>query len=56
MDGVLFEEWIREMDKNFVSEGRKVALSLMIDNCPAHPKIKNFKSIKLFFHSPNTFS
>ena len=54
MDGVLFEEWVREMDKNFVSEGRKVAL--VIDNCPAHPKIKNFKSIKLFFLSRNTFS
>ena len=54
IDGVLFEEWIREMDKEFVSEGIKVAL--MIDNCPAHPQIENLKSIKLFFLPPNTTS
>ena len=46
MDGVLFEEWIRVMDKKFVSEGRKIAL--VINNCPAHPQIENLKLIKLF--------
>ena len=54
MNGVLFEEWVRERDKKFVSEGKKVAL--VIDSCPAHPQIENLKSIKLFFLPPNTTS
>ena len=54
IDGVLFEEYVRKMDKKFVSEGRKVAL--VIDNCPAHPQIENLKSIRLFFLPPNTTS
>ena len=54
MDRVLFEEWIREMDKKFFSEGRKVAL--VTDNYPAHPQIENLKSIKLFFLPANTTS
>ena len=33
MDGVLFEMWAREMDKKFISDGRKVIL--MIDHCPS---------------------
>ena len=51
MDGVLFQEWVREMDKKFVSEERKVAL--LIDNCPVRPQIENLKSIKLFFLPPS---
>ena len=47
MDG-MFEEWVREMAKKFVSEGRKVVL--VIINCPAHPILK----IDQFFSSPNT--
>ena len=35
MDGALFEECVRELDRKFVSEGRSIAL--VIDNCPAHP-------------------
>ena len=35
MNGVLFEEWLRDVNKKFQAEGRKVAL--IIDNCPAHP-------------------
>ena len=30
MDGILFEEWVRELDRKFLSEGRNVAL--VIDN------------------------
>ena len=47
MDEALFEEWVRELDRKFASEGRSIAL--VIDNCPAHPHIENLKSIKLFF-------
>ena len=54
MDGKLFEEWAREMDKKFVSEGRKVAL--VIGNCPAYPKTESLKPIKLFFLPPTTAS
>ena len=51
---ILFEEWVRELDRKFLSEGRNVAL--VIDNCPAHPHIENLKAIKLFFLPPNTTS
>ena len=49
MDGILFEEWVRELDRKLLSEGIEV-----IDNCPAHPHIENLKAIKLFFLPPNT--
>ena len=54
MDGILVEEWVRELDRKFLSEGRNVAI--LIDNCPAHPHIENLKAIKLFFLPPNTTS
>ena len=55
MDGALFEEWVRVLDRKFESEGRSIAL--VIVNCPAHPHIENLKSIKLFFFlPPNTTS
>ena len=47
IDGALFEEWVRELDRKFASEGRSIAL--VIDNCAGHPHIENLKSIKLFF-------
>ena len=54
MDGVLFEEWVRNLNKKFESEKRKVAL--IIGNCPAHPIINNLSHIKLVFLPPNTTS
>ena len=50
MDGVLFEEWVRELDGKFSSEGRSVAL--VTGNCSGHPHIENLKSMKLlsFYH------
>ena len=54
MDGVLFEEWVRDLHKKFESEKRKVAW--IIDNCPAHPIIDNLSHIKLVFLPPNTTS
>ena len=38
MDGALFEEWVRELDRKFASEGRNIAL--VIDNCLAHLTLK----------------
>ena len=52
MDGILFEEWVRELERKFAPEGKNVAL--VIDNCPAHPHIENLKVSKLFFYTPNT--
>ena len=54
MDGKLFEEWLRELDRKFAFEERNVAF--VIDNSPAHPHIDNLKSIKLYFLPPNTTS
>jgi hypothetical protein len=52
MDSAHFEEWVREQDRKFECEGRKVAL--IVDNCPAHPTISNLKAINLVFLGPNT--
>ena len=54
MDGALFEEWVRELDRKFTSEGRSNAL--VIGSCPTHHHIENLKSIKLFFLPANTTS
>ena len=54
MTGVLFEEWVRKLDSSFRAQSRKVAL--LIDNCPAHPEIKNLTNINLIFLPPNTTS
>ena len=43
MGGVLFEEWVRDLNKKFESKKRKVAL--IIGNCPAHPIIDNLSYI-----------
>ena len=45
---------MQELDTKFLPKGKSVAL--VINNCPAHPHIENWKSIKLFFLSPNTTS
>ena len=54
MDSSLFEEWIREQDRKFERQGRKIAL--IVDNCPAHPQISNLKAIHLVFLPPNSTS
>ena len=52
MDSDLFEEWVRELDRKFKQQNRKVVL--IIDNCPAHPAIGGLKAIQLCFLPPNT--
>ena len=54
MDSILFEEWVREVDRPFTKEGRKIVL--LVDNCPAHPSIDNLISTELIFLLPNTTS
>lgn len=50
----IFEEWLRKLDKQFTRKGRKVIM--LVDNCPAHPKVADLKSINLCFLPPNTTS
>ena len=54
MDSILFEEWVREVDRRFIKEVQKIVL--LVDNCPAHPSIDNLVSTELIFLSPNTTS
>ena len=54
MDSTLFEEWVRELDNQFEKEKRKV--TLIIDNCTAHPETGGLKAIDLFFLPLNTTS
>ena len=54
MTGDLFREWIRKLDSSFRAQDRKVIL--LIDNCPAHPEIKNLTNINLIFSPPNANS
>ena len=54
MGGNLFTEWVRQLDNKFVAEGRKIAL--IIDNCPAHPRIDNLQAVELIFLPQNTTS
>ena len=54
MSSFLFDEWVKELDKKFEKENRKVVL--IVDNCPAHPIVDGLKAIKLVFLPPNTTS
>ena len=54
MDGTLFEEWLRELDRKFDMQGRKIVL--VVDNCPAHPDVSGLKGFNLQFLPPNTTS
>ena len=54
MDGNLFAEWLKELDRKFLFEGRNV--DFVIDNCPVHPHIDNLKAIKFYFLSHNSTS
>ena len=54
MSSELFEEWVKELDRNFDSKKRKIAL--IIDNCPAHPDVPALEWVELIFLPPNTTS
>ena len=49
MDGTLFEEWVYEIDLQFMKEGQNIVL--LIDYCPAQPTIDNLISIELILKS-----
>ena len=54
MDSQIFEEWVRKLDPTFQMEGRKI--SLLIDNCPAHPSVSDLTNVQLVFLPPNATS
>lgn len=54
MSSELFEEWIKELDRSFGVQKRKIAL--IVDNCPAHPTVTGLEWIELIFLPPNTTS
>ena len=53
MTSDIFEEYMRNLDKKFANEDRKVLM--FIDNCPAHPQSlpSSLKNIRLLFFPPN---
>ena len=53
MTGVLFEEYLRDLDKRMAKEKRSIVL--VLDNCAAHPSIQ-LANVKLVFLPPNTTS
>ena len=54
MSSFLFDEWVKELDRKFEKENRKIVL--IVDNCPAHPIVEELKAIELVFLPPNTTS
>ena len=54
MDGVLFTEWVKELDWKFAAQDRKI--TLIFDNCPVHPIVDGLKPIELVFLPPNAMS
>ncbi|XP_041361034.1 tigger transposable element-derived protein 4-like [Gigantopelta aegis] len=54
MTGALFTEWVKDLDKSMKRQKRKILL--LVDNCPAHPKVSGLTSITLTFLPPNTTS
>ncbi|GFO28071.1 tigger transposable element-derived protein 4 [Plakobranchus ocellatus] len=43
MTSSIFETWIRKLDRKYLLQGRSIVM--VLDNCPAHPKIKDLKAI-----------
>lgn len=54
MTSEIFENWIRDLDKQMTAKGRKIAL--VVDNCPGHPHVTSLNAVKLFFLPPGTTS
>ncbi|GFN92435.1 tigger transposable element-derived protein [Plakobranchus ocellatus] len=51
MTSTLFTSWFQDSYKIMAVRGRKVAL--IVDNCSAHPLVKNLKATELAFLPPN---
>ncbi|GFO11170.1 tigger transposable element-derived protein [Plakobranchus ocellatus] len=51
MTSTLFTSWLQDFDKTMAVRERKVVL--IVDNCCAHPPVKNLKATELIFLPPN---
>ncbi|NP_001386691.1 tigger transposable element-derived protein 4 [Rattus norvegicus] len=47
MTAVIFEQWMQKLDEKFQAQKRRVVI--FVDSLPAHPEVKNLKSIELAF-------
>ena len=54
MTSEIFVKSVTKFDKTCQRQRRKC--TLIVDNCPAHPKMKGLKNVTLFFLPPNTTS
>ncbi|XP_039396599.1 tigger transposable element-derived protein 4 [Mauremys reevesii] len=50
MTSEVFEQWMRKLDERFQAQQRRVVF--FVDSFPAHPEVKNLKSIELVFFPP----
>ncbi|XP_049315831.1 tigger transposable element-derived protein 4-like [Bactrocera dorsalis] len=54
MTSDIFTKWVRDWDRELEKTKKKILL--LVDNCPAHHKIDDLRSITLVFLPPNTTS
>lgn len=54
MTGAIFEKELMQWDHELEKQKRRILL--LVDNCPAHPKIQNLQNITLAFLPPNSTS
>ena len=54
MSSFLFDEWVKELDRKFEKENRKIVL--IVDKSPTHPIVDGLKATELEFLPPNTTS
>ncbi|XP_007529517.1 tigger transposable element-derived protein 4 [Erinaceus europaeus] len=47
MTSEVFEQWMHQLDEKFQAQQRRVVI--FVDSFPAHPEVKNLKSIELAF-------
>ena len=54
IDSVLFEEWVRKIDRKMKAANRHILL--FIDNCTAHVSVTDLTNTRLIFFPPNCTS
>lgn len=52
MTSELFQAWLRQLDRRFSTNKRKVLM--VVDNCSAHKNVEGLECIELLFLPPNT--
>lgn len=54
MTSSIFEDHMRKIDRRMTAANRKIVM--VVDNCPAHPKLDSLRAVTLVFLPPNTTS